>query len=80
MWSLEYHVQNRNRLRHREQTYGYQRGKWSGVGGINEEFGTGKCQLLCIKIDKQGPPGNREVYSISCNKLQWKRKSRGVKV
>ena len=32
------------------------------------------------KIDKQGPPGNRDVYLISSNKLQWKRKSQGARV
>ena len=32
------------------------------------------------KIDEQGAPGNREVYSISSNKLQWKRKSQGARV
>ena len=53
------------------------KGKGDG-GGINWEFGISRYKLLLHKIDKQQGPTvyHRELYSISCNKPQWKRKKK----
>ena len=56
--------------RYRKQTYGYQRGKGGGEGGINQEFGV-HIHTTIYKIGKQQGPTvqHRELASISCNNL-----------
>ena len=47
-WYKWTYLQNRNRLRLRKQTYGYQKGKVV-VGGINWDFGIDTHTLLYLK-------------------------------
>ena len=58
--------------RHRKQTYDYRRGK-----GDRDKLGVWdqQIQTTIYKIDKRQGPSvqHRELYSVSFNKLQWKR-------
>ena len=47
------------------------------TGGRETEWepGISKCKLLYVEWIKKGPTvQHRELYSVSCNKPQWKRK------
>ena len=65
---MNFFQKQRQNHRHREQTYGYERGKRQDKSGAwNQQI-----QTIMYKIDKQQGPTvqHRELYSLHCNNLE----------